>query len=202
MDRTSLIGLLFLTFAGGILGSLGVSTLLRSKRGRAMVGSWKWWGMTLYFLAVGAAIAGVVAWAYYSMVRNVAPDELLGSPWLFVAFGFAAGLPFTLSSAVTVWRDGRQAKGRSRRRKAKPASRQERAEFAKNLERQLREYSDDLRDAKVIVQGQDGTVVAIHGDIKSGQAEKLVNVLRGELQDLGFQRVESGDAERKWWVRV
>jgi hypothetical protein len=202
MDRTSLIGLLIFTFAGGILGSLGVSALLRSKRGRALVGRWKWWGLALYFLAVGAATAGIIAWAYYSVVRNVAPDELLGSPWLFFVFGFAAGLPFTLSSAITVWRDARQAKERSRKRKGKPASRQERLEFAKNLEGQLREYSNDLRDARVLIQGEKGTVVTIHGYINREQAERLVNVLRGDLQDLGIQRVESGDTEKKWWVRV
>ena len=119
MDRTSLIGLLILTFAGGILGSLGVSALLRSKRGRALVGWWKWWGMALYFLAVGAVIAGIIAWIYHFVVRDVAPDELLGSPWLFFVFGFAAGLPFTLSSAIAVWRGARQAEERSRKRKGR-----------------------------------------------------------------------------------
>ncbi len=202
MDGSALIGLLILTFAGGIVGSFGVSSLLRSRRGRRFIVRLKWWGMALYFLAVGTAIATIVVWAYYSATRNPVPGGSVGSPWLFLAFGFAAGLPFTMATAVTVRRQGRQAEERIRKRKEKPASRQERLEFAKNLEGQLREFSSDLSDAKVMVQGDKGTVVAIHGNITRQQAEKLVNVLRVDLQDLGIERVESGDAAKKWWVRV
>jgi hypothetical protein len=54
----------------------------------------------------------------------------------------------------------------------------------------------------VKVKGKESTVVAIHGGVTREQAERLVNVLRGDLLDLGIQRVESGDEEEKWWVRV
>jgi len=194
--------LLLLVFAGGILGSLGVSVLLRSRRGRSFVVGWKWWGMALYFTAIVAAIAGVVVWVYYSAVRNPAASEPFGSPLLFFVCGIAAGLPFTLATVVTVRREARWVRERARMRKEKPASRQERLEFAKRLEEQLQEYSTELRDAKVRIQGDKGTVVAIHGNVTREQAEKLVHVLRGDLQDLGIERVESGDVAKHWWVRV
>jgi len=202
MDRTSLIALLILTLAGGMLGSLGISTLLRSRRGRALVARWKWWGISLYALAVLAVTAAFTAWAYHSVIRNPPLDGSFGSPWPFFAFGVAAGLPFTLFTAIAVRHQARQTAERTRKRQLKPATRQERMEFAKKLEAQLREYSNDLRDATVKTQGEKGTVLAVHGKVNREQAEKLVNALRGELQDLGIERVESGDAEKSWWVRV
>jgi hypothetical protein len=202
MDTPSLTVLLLLVFAGGILGSLGVSMLLRSRRGRSFVVGWKWWGMALYFVAIVAVMATIVVWVYYSAVRNPEADQPFGSPWLFFACGIAAGLPFTLATVLTVRREARLARERARRRKERPASRQERLEFAKRLEQQLQEYSTDLRDAKVRIQGDKGTVVAIHGNVTREQAEKLVHVLRGDLQDLGIERVESGDVAKNWWVRV
>ncbi len=202
MDRTSLIALLVLTLAGGMLGSLGVSTLLRSRRGRAIVVHWKWWGLGLYALAVVAVTAAFVMWAYHSVIRNPEPDGSLGPPWPFFAFGMAAGLPFTLFTAIAVRHQAKQYEERSRKRKLRPASHQERIEFAKKLEGQVRDYSDDLRNATVKVQGKEGTVLVVRGKINREQAERLVNVLRGELQDLGIERVESGDAEKSWWVRV
>jgi len=202
MDRTSLIALLVLTLVGGMLGSLGASTLLRSERGRAVVARWKWWGLSLYALVVLAAAAVFTVWAYNSVIQNPEPDGSFGSPWPFFAFGVAAGLPFTLFTAIAVRHQAKQVAERSRKRKLKPASRQERLEFAKKLEGQLREYSDELRTATVKTQGDKGTVLVVHGKISREQAERLVNVLRSELQDLGVQRVESGDAEKSWWVRV
>ena len=202
MDRTSLIALLLLTLAGGMLGSLGVSTLLRSRRGRTVVAGWKWWGLGLYALAVFAVTAVCVVWAYLSVIRFPETDGSLGSPWPFFAFGIAAGLPFTLFTAIAVRHQARQIAERTRRRKLKPASRQERIEFAQKLEGQLREYSSDMRDATVKTQGDKGTVLVVRGKVDREQAEKLVNVLRGELQDLGIERVESGEADKSWWVRV
>jgi hypothetical protein len=202
LDKTSLIALLILTLAGGMLGSLGISTLLRSRRGRTIVVQWKWWGLGLYALAVLAVATVFVAWAYHAVTQNPEPDGSLGSPWPFFAFGIAAGLPFTLFTAIAVRHQAKQSEERSRERKVKPASRQERIEFAKKLEGQVRDYSDDLRNATVKVQGEEGRVLVVRGKINREQAERLVNVLRGELQDLGIERVESADAEESWWVRV
>lgn len=202
MDKSSLIGLLVLTFAGGMLGSFGVSALLRSSGGRAFVVGWKWWGLALYTLAVLAVVAGVVTWAYKSVVQSGEPDGSLGSPWPLFLFGFAAGLPFTVLTAITLRYTAKKTEERSRKRRLKPATRRERLEFAKNLEGQLRDFADDLQAARVVVQGEEGTVIAVHANITRTQAEKLVHVLRGELQDLGFQRVESGADQTNWWVRV
>jgi hypothetical protein len=183
-----------------MLGNFGPGMLMRSKRGRALVTQWKWWGVTLYFLAVGAAIAVIVAWAYFSVVSDQEATATLESQWFFFTFGFAAGLPFTLTTLLSVRRSARIEAERAKRKK--PASKQERLDFAKNLEGQLRDFSDDLKEARVKVKGKESTVVAIHGGVTRDQAERLVNVLRGDLLDLGIQRVESGDEEEKWWVRV
>jgi hypothetical protein len=202
MDTSSLAILLLTTFAGGILGSLGMSTLLRSQRARSIVVGWKWRGMALYFSSIAVVVAGVVTWVYYSAVRNIGASGSFGSPVLFFVFGIAAGLPFTLATVVTVRRQASMAEERARKRKEKPASRQERREFASKLEKQLQEYSNELKDAKVRIQGDSGTVMTIHGSVTREQAEKLVHVLRGDLQDLGIERVESGDVTKNWWVRV
>jgi len=200
MDRTTLFSLLALTFAGGMLGNFGPTLLMRSKRGRAFVTGWKWWGVVLYFLAVGGAIAGIVVWAYQSVVGGEQAAATLESPRFFFFFGIAAGLPFTLTTLISVRRSARLQNERAKRKK--PASKQERLDFAKNLEEQLRDFSDDLREARVKVKGKESTVVAIHGGVTREQAERLVNVLRGDLLDLGIQRVECGDEDDKWWVRV
>ena len=200
MDRSTLFTLLALTFVGGMLGNFGPGMLMRSKRGRAFVSKWKWWGVGLYFLAVGAAIAGVVVWAYFSVVSDQQTAITLASPWFFFTFGVAAGLPFTTTTLISVRRSERWETERARR--IKPASKQERLDFAKNLEEQLRDFSADLKEARVKVKGKESTVVAIDGGVTREQAERLVNVLRGDLLDLGIQRVESGDEGEKWWVRV
>ena len=200
MDRTTLIGFLALTFAGGMLGNFGPGMLMRSKRGRALVCRWKWWGVALYFLAVGGAVAGIVAWAFYSVINEQQSTTTLESPWFFFAFGIAAGLPFTLSTLISVRRANRKAEERAKSKK--PASGHERLDFAKNLEEQLRDFSEDLKEAKVVVKGKESTIVAIHGGVTREQADRLVNVLRGDLLDLGIQRVENGDDDDKWWVRV
>ena len=158
--------------------------------------------MSLYALVVLAAAAVFTVWAYSSVIQNPEPDGSLGSPWPFFAVGVAAGLPFTLFTAIAVRHQAKQVAERSRKRKLKPASRQERLEFAKKLEGRLREYSKDLRNATVKVQGAKGTVLAVRGKIEREQAERLVNVLRGELEDLGIERVESAEGEKGWWVRV
>jgi len=202
VDRTTLAGLLALTLAGGLIGSLGIPILLRSQRLRSRVIRWKWWGVVLYCCTVAAAIAGVVAWVYQTVVKDGGAAGSLDSPWLYLAVGVAAGLPFSLSTILTVRRRAKEAEERKRRRKAKPASRQERVTFAQDLERQLRDYSDDLHDAKVTVRGDKGTVIAIRGNLAREQAERLVNLLRADLEDLGIQRIESADKERNWWVRV
>ena len=200
MDRSTLFALLALTFAGGMLGNFGPAMLMRSKRGRAFVVRWKWWGVTLYFLAVAAAVAGIVAWAFFAVINETQNSSTLESPWFFFAFGIAAGLPFTLSTLLSVRRASRKSAEKAKRKK--PASRQERLDFAKGLEEQLREFSEDLKDARVVVKGKESTIVAIHGGVTREQADRLVNVLRGDLLDLGIQRVESGESDDNWWVRV
>jgi hypothetical protein len=200
MDRGTLITLLALTFVGGMVGNFGPGLLMRTKRGRAIITELKWWGVGLYFLAVGAVVVTVITWAYISVVNDQQAGAALESPLFFFTFGLAAGLPFTLTTLFSIRRAERIARERARRKK--PASKRERLDFAENLEDQLREFSDDLKDARVKVKGKESTVVAIHGGVTREQAERLVNVLRSDLLDLGIQRVESGDEDDKWWVRV
>lgn len=201
MDKTTVLGFLIIAFAGGMLGNLGPAMLMRSGRGRIFVSRWQWWGVALYFLAVCCVVAGIVVWAYYSVVNVQLRARTLEAPWFFFAFGLAAGLPFSLATLISVRRSEREALERAKRQK--PASRQERLDFAKRLEAQLRDFSEDLKTARVVVKGKESTVLAIHGGVTREQAERLAAALRNDLIDLGIQRIENGDAEdNKWWVRV
>jgi hypothetical protein len=179
-----------------------MSTLVRGRYFRALIVQWTWRGIALFTLAVVAATTGIVAWTFNLLLQDAESVRSFGSPWIFFAFGFAAGLPLSAWTAIELWRSSRQAQERLRKRKKKPASHQERLEFARNLESQLREYSRELHDAKVMIQREKETVVSIHGEVRREQAERLVHVLWDELRDLGIERVESGDGGKSWWVRV
>ncbi len=200
MERTALFVLLAVTFAGGMLGNLGPTLLMRGRRGREIVSGWRWWGVAIYSLSVAGFVAVVVVWAFRTLLQEQQASSDIGSPWLFFLLGIAAGIPFSIATLFSVRRAERIAKERQRRKK--PASRQERLDFAKRLEKQLREFSPDLKDAQVKVKGKESTVVVFHGGVTREQAERLVNVLRGDLVDLGIQRIESGSADENWWVRV
>ena len=200
MDRSSLFTLLALTLAGGLLGNFGPALLLRTKRGREIAVNLRWWSITVYVVLVLAVAVVVVVWGFRWVTNSQNSENLVGPFWYFLLFGFAVGLPFSLTSLFSVRRSERIARERAKRKK--PASRQERVDYAKTLEGQIREFSNDLSDARVVVKGNAGTVIAIHGSVSREQAERLVDVLKDDLVGLGIQRVESGNEDEKWWVRV
>ncbi len=200
-DLMPLLGLSMLTLAGGLLSSFGANSIIRSHMGRGFVGRWRWWGLLLYYLVVAGVLVGGVGWVLRAMFEAQRLEALFESPWFLLTFGVVMGLPFTLPAVTGVWRDKREADRRSRQ-KAKPASRQERLDFAKDLERQIREYVGESRPIRVRVQGEDGTVLTLQGDIDRRQGERLVAALRGDIASVNFRRVEGEGEKGKWWVRV
>ncbi|MCZ6918480.1 MAG: hypothetical protein O7I93_17025 [Gemmatimonadetes bacterium] len=200
-DLMPLLGLSMLTLAGGLLSSFGANSVIRSPMGRGFVGRWRWWGLLLHYLVVAGVLVGGVGWVLRAMLEAQRLETLFESPWFFLTFGVVMGLPFTLPAVTTVWRDKRESDTRSKRQ-AKPASRQERLDFAQDLERQIREYVGESRPIRVRVQGEDGTVLTLEGDIDRRQGERLVAALRDDIASVNFRRVEGKGEKGEWWVRV
>ncbi len=200
-DLMPVIGLSMLILAGGLLGSFGANTVVRSGMGRAFVTKWRWWGVAIYFLVVVTVVVAGLGWVLRSLVANLNTDSLFESPWFFFTFGVVMGLPFTLSAVTGVWRQHRDAQARAEKKK-KPASREDRREFAKDLERQLREFVGDTRTIKVELQGDEGTVLLLQGEITRQEGERLVAALRADIDAVDFRRVEGKSEKGKWWVRI
>ncbi len=196
-----IIGLSMLILAGGLLGSFGANTVVRSGMGRAFVTKWRWWGVAIYFLVIVTVVVAGLGWVLRSLVANLNTDSLFETPWFFFTFGVVMGLPFTLSAVTGVWRQHRDAQARAEKKK-KPASREDRREFAKDLERQLREFVGDTRTIKVELQGDEGTVLFLQGEITRQEGERLVAALRADIDAVDFRRVEGKSEKGKWWVRV
>ncbi len=196
-----IIGLSMLILAGGLLGSFGANTVVRSGMGRAFVTKWRWWGVAIYFLVIVTVVVAGPGWVLRSLVANLNTDSLFETPWFFFTFGVVMGLPFTLSAVTGVWRQHRDAQARAEKKK-KPASREDRREFAKDLERQLREFVGDTRTIKVELQGDEGTVLFLQGEITRQEGERLVAALRADIDAVDFRRVEGKSEKGKWWVRI
>ena len=196
-----IVGLSMLILAGGLLSSFGANTVVRSGMGRAFVTRWRWWGVMIYYLIVVAIVVTGLGWVLRSLVVNLDADALFASPWFFFTFGVVMGLPFTLPAVTGVWRQHREQLARAEKKK-KPASRQERLEFAKDLERQLKEYVGDTRTIQVELQGDEGNVLYLRGEITREQGERLVAALRADIDAVDFRRVEGKSEKGKWWVRV
>lgn len=196
-----LLGLSLLILAGGTVGSLGANSVIRGRFGRAFVRRWRGWGLALYYVVVMAIVVVGLGWVLRSLVVSLDGDAMLDSPWFFFTFGLVMGLPFTLPTVTVVWRQKRVEQTRAER-KRKPASRQQRLEFAKDLERQLMEYVGDTRTIQVELQGEEGTVLFLRGEISRQEGERLVTALRGDIDAVDFRRVEGKSEKGKWWVRV
>ena len=201
----SILSLSGAMIVGGALGSFGLNFVIRSRRGRGFVKRWRWWGVMLYYLAVAGVVIGGFAWVWRSAfggdgAATRAAAAALQSPLVFFGFGVIVGLPFTLLTVTSVWRrENRPAERDTPKRKV---TRKERTEYAKDLEKQLKEYGGEAAAYHVQLREDKGQVMVISGGMTREQAERLVTALRGEMDDLGFQRVEGRAADRDWWVRV
>lgn len=197
----SLVALAVATLVGGILGSFGVNALVRSARGRRLIARWRLWGVVVYAVIVMGVVVTGVGWIFRQLLSADDVQRVLGSPWPFMTFGFLGGLPFTIPNVITVWRSRSPANGDTPRREATV---QDRVHFAKDLERQIREFVEDGRQIRVELGGEKRRTLFLHGDITRQQAERLVRALRGEMRAVDFARVEGdgGAKGAKWWVRV
>ena len=66
----------------------------------------------------------------------------------------------------------------------------------------MREYVGDTRTIKVELQGDEGTVLFLQGEITRQEGERLVAALRTDIDAVDFRRVEGKSEKGKWWVRV
>ena len=148
-----------------------------------------------------AIVVAGLGWVFRSVLTNLDASSLFESPWFFFTFGLVMGLPFTLPAVTDVWRQHREAQERAEKKK-KPTSRRERLEFAKDLERQLLEYVGDTRTITVNLQGDEGTVLFLQGEITRQEGERLVAALRADIDAVDIRRVEGKSEKGKWWVRV
>ncbi len=201
LELKPLIGLSMLILAGGVLSSFGANSVVRSGMGRAFVTRWRWWGLMIYYLIIMAVVVTGLGWVLRSLVANLDAESLFDSPWFFFTFGVVMGLPFTLPAVTGVWRQHREQLARVEMKK-KPTSRQERLEFAKGLERQLKEYVGDTRTIQVELQGDEGNVLYFRGDLTREEGERLVAALRADIDAVDIRRVEGKSEKGKWWVRV
>jgi hypothetical protein len=193
---------------GALLPSLGLVYVSRSARGRATLARTS--GRTLVLLGVGvtAACGGAV----YALTRAIvaalghkgsgASASTLPPPWMFLAFGLAVGLFLALPAAVLAWADERARAREWSRRKDHVPTKEERRAFAVDLARQIRELSAPRRAVEVSVGGDGERVLLIRGSLDPQEGERLTAALRGDLQGLGFKRVEGSGGKKDWWTRV
>ncbi len=186
---------------GGLSTSLGTTWLLRKPRGRAMLLKISGWGVALFALVS----VGLGAGAVYRMVTWVL-DSTNGQPepastGAMLLFGLAIGLPMSLPGVVSARMEVRAADDKKRKRKDRVVTKDDRRAYAEDLARQVRELSDSAREVKASIGGAGGTVLKFEGDLSAEEGERLTTALRADLKDVGFKRVEGGDA-KTWWVRV
>lgn len=200
-DLMPLAGLGMLVLAGGLVSSFGLRGAIKSAPMRRLLRRRGWWVLSAYYVVVTGVLIGGFGLVFASVLRTTDPGAAAGSPWLYLAFGLVVGLPFTLPTVTGVWRDetGPGARGRHRQ---EPASSEDRLEFAKDLEGQLREFAGKDRTIGVRLQGDKGRVLRFDGELTRQEGERLVAALRAEIDSLDFQRVEGEAKGDKWWVRV
>jgi hypothetical protein len=187
------------TLIGGLAGSFGLNLFAQRAAISRLIERMRWWGVGLYYLLVAAAAFGGFLGIVRFAIANADDPTALDSPFLFLAFGFIVGLPFTLPTVTGIWR---RVHGKLATTRTKPATRQERTKFATDLEGQLREFVEGSREVHLDVQGDDGDVLVFGGEFTRQEGERLVAALRGDLKDLDIKRVEGGGPGNKWWVRV
>ena len=197
----SLVALALATLAGGLVGSFGINAFIKSALGRRLVAKWRVWALFVYAAVVLGVVAVGVTWIFQRMVTADDAQRMLSSPWPFLMFGFLGGLPFTIPNLITVRRAQRALPVTE---KARRATVEDRVTFAKDLERQIREFVEDGREIRVELGGEKRRTLFLHGDIARHQAERLVRALRADMQAADFTRVEGDGGAKggKWWVRV
>ncbi|MCG6988275.1 MAG: hypothetical protein LJF06_08855 [Gemmatimonadetes bacterium] len=191
---------------GGLVPSVGFMYLARSARGRALLARTR--GRTLAVLAV-LVVGACVATIYFVTLRvlgslhHAGPHRLpYPSTLVFLLFGLVVGLFLAVPPTVLAWVDERsRARARSRRKGHAP-TREERRAFAEDLARQIRELSVPRRDVRVRVGGDGDRVLLVEGPLDAQEGEKLTTVLRSDLRELGFKRVEGSGGKRDWWTPV
>ena len=193
---------LALMMLGGLGGSLGLGWLCRRPKGRALLSRTKVWGLVAFGVVTVSGLVGAFYWMFSRLTDGSDGQVVLGSPFTFFTLGLIVGLPLSLPGIIATWSDSRPEKIAERERRAKNATREDRLEFAQDLVRQIEEFADTPRGVSASLTGDKGKVLMIAGDLQRAEGDKLVAALRGELKELGFQRVEGEGPKGKWWSPV
>jgi hypothetical protein len=193
---------LALMMAGGLGGSLGLGWLCRRPKGRALLSRTEVWALAAFGAVAVAGLVGAFYWMFSRITDGSGGQVALGSPPTFLLLGLIVGLPLSLPGIIATWSDSRPESIAERERRAKNATQEDRLKFAKDLVRQIEEFADTPRGVKASLTGDKGRVLMIAGDLQRAEGDKLVAALRGELKELGFQRVEGEGPKGKWWSPV
>lgn len=189
---------LFFLLVGGLAASLGPGWWA-GRWGRARLARTGGWVVALASLGLVAVAAGGLYW----MVRDLGERFLAGpatiSPLRFLLAGILVGLPLSLPTVLASWHGARRD---SRKPARAPATRDERRAFADRIGQQIRDATRPPREVEASIVGDGGRVLLLEGDLKREEGDRLVAALRGELEELGFKRVQGKGTGGDWWTRV
>lgn len=193
---------LILMLVGGLGSSVGLGRWARGDRGQALLG--KMSGATIigFALVSFASMGGAAYWVWHRVLNAEDTAGALGSPWTLFLFGVAVGLPMSLPHVISTWNRHRPAKVAERERRAAASTRDDRAEYAERLLKQIHDATPERRTLEVLIRGDEGRVLWFEGELSRDEGERLVSALRHELSEVGFRRVEGRGPKGNWWTRV
>lgn len=188
----------FLAFlGGGLTASVSVTVAAHTLRGRAVLAATRgprFAAAAVGLVVVGAASAIVLVRAFLVLGGSGATP----APEVLFALGLGLGLPLSLPGLFVVWRTER----RKVHRRLRPATEEERTEFARQVARQIREATRPPRRVVVEATGEEMRILCMSGEVGAAEGDRLASALRQELTDLGFTRVEGRGPGGDWWAPV
>jgi hypothetical protein len=188
--------------AGGLLGSLGLTFLVRRPTPRARLARMSGWTFSASALTAAAVTLAAAIWQARGAVAGGAAGLQAVTPPQLLLFGFLIGVPLSLPGLLFTWSDARaRERARLKKRDFVPTKDDRRA-WAADLASQIEEVSPTPRSVSASIGGEGGRVLVLSGDIGADEAERLTAALRADLAELGFKRVEGGKGSKQWWTRV
>ena len=187
---------------GGLVASLGPAQWARGERGRGQLAAMsgrRWAGILASLTIVPIAAAYLTGRSLLSMMGS----DLAGAPvWMLLVLGVAIGLPMSIPALATTRRVARQREASLERWKDNPPDLADREEFARDLQKMIRDLAPDRSEVTAEAAGNEGRVLRFVGDLERRSGERLTAALREDLEALGFKRVEGVESGRSWWTRV
>ncbi len=95
-------------------------------------------GIALYAVVSLILGGGAVYWIVTSMLDSIGEPPELASAGVMLLFGLAIGLPMSLPGVMLAWTDARAGEEKTRKRKHRVVTKDDRRAFADDLARQLK----------------------------------------------------------------